>query len=83
MSATAVPTTATPLAAPAAARQSGYDAMRPFALLAAIAFVVGFVGYVAFARPILAQAAADPPAVMAEPAAAGPASDDWNLPKHI
>ena len=70
---TAVPTTPT---APVR------TAARPFVLLAAVAFVLGFLGYVALDRP--ASAAGQLDAAMAtEPAAAGPASDDWNFPKHI
>ena len=56
-------------------------ALRPFVLLAAIAFVVGFLGYVALYAPA-SQASASLAATAAEPVAS-PASDDWNLPKHI
>lgn len=71
---TAVPVT------PPASRFSEFT--RPFVLLAVVAFVVGFLGYVVLDRPAATpdQAAA---ALTAEPALAGPASDDWNLPKHI
>lgn len=55
---------------------------KPFLWLAAIAFLVGFVGYLALGRPAAAAAAAaqDQPYAVAT---SGPASDDWNLPKHI
>jgi hypothetical protein len=53
--------------------------LRPFALLAAVAFVAGFLGYLALGQP--SQAIAQ---ITAQPAAtSGPASDDWNLPHHI
>jgi len=60
---------------------SFYDIVRPFALLAVVAFVLGFLGYVALGRPALASSERAA-ALSAEPAAS-PASDDWNLPKHI
>ena len=68
------------------------DVIRPFAILAVAAFVLGFTACLALGGPILApSAAADQPAVAAEPAAdadvaapaASTASDDWNLPKKI
>jgi hypothetical protein len=59
-----------------------YAFVRPFALLAALAFVLGFLGYLAVGRPALASAA-ETAAVAAGPAGVSPASDDWNLPKHI
>jgi hypothetical protein len=53
--------------------------LRPFALLAALAFVAGFFGYLALGQP--GSAAAE---IAAQPAvASGPASEDWNLPRHI
>jgi hypothetical protein len=76
--------TAVPVTPP---ETSVYDAMRPFALLAVVAFVLGFAGYVALGAGAVAATSsqatviADP--AVAAPAAAGPASDDWNLPKHI
>ena len=57
------------------------DVVRPFAWLAAIAFLVGFVSYLALGQPRLAPAQADDAARPA--AASGPSSKDWNLPKHI
>ena len=66
------------------------DVIRPFAIMAVAAFLLGFTAYLALGGPALAsQAAADQPAVAAEPAAeaaapaARPAADDWNLPKRI
>jgi len=71
--------TAVPVTPPGAEQ-----ALRPFLLLAIIAFVVGFAGYVALVRPVFATPDAGPSAAITEPAAAAsPASDDWNLPKHI
>jgi hypothetical protein len=56
-----------------------FDVLRPFAWLAAVAFLVGFVSYLALGHPSAAVADDRP-----QPAAvSGPSSDDWNLPKHI
>jgi hypothetical protein len=53
--------------------------LKPFALLAAIAFVAGFFGYLALGQPDQAVAQ-----ITMQPAAtSGPASEDWNLPHHI
>jgi len=56
--------------------------VRSLTLIAAVAFMAGVVGYLALGRPSAASAAAQldirPSAV-----SSGPASDDWNLPKHI
>jgi hypothetical protein len=71
--------TAVPVTPPASVRH----ALRPFVLLAVIAFVLGFLGYVTLGGPIAAPSNAVAAAPLTEPAAAGPASDDWNLPKHI
>lgn len=57
-----------------------FDVVRPFAWLAAIAFLVGFVSYLALGRP--SPAMADVPAAHAA-LVSGPASAEWNLPKHI
>lgn len=56
-------------------------ALRPFLWLAAIAFLVGFVSYLALGRPTPAAAEAqkDPPGW----AVSAPVSDEWNTPKHI
>jgi hypothetical protein len=57
-----------------------FELVRPFLLLAAVAFVVGFVSCLMFAGP--ATSAQSHPNV--QPAViSGPASDDWNLPKRI
>jgi hypothetical protein len=56
-----------------------FEFARPLAWLAAFAFLVGFVSYLAFGRP---AAAASPHATQAL-TASGPASDEWNLPKEI
>lgn len=53
--------------------------LRPFAILAAIAFVAGFFGYLAIGQPTRAVAQVD----MRAAATSGPASEDWNLPHHI
>ena len=54
--------------------------LKPFAWLAAIAFVSGFFGYLVIGHPTRAAAQVD---VQAAAATSGPASDEWNLPKHI
>ena len=57
-----------------------FELVRPFLLLAALAFLIGFVSTLVFSGPT-AWAQAEPtvqPAVIA-----GPVSDDWNLPKRI
>jgi hypothetical protein len=57
-----------------------FDLFRPFLWLAAIAFVVGFAGSLAFGGAS-AVAAGHQRAQAA--AVSGPASDEWNLPKRI
>jgi hypothetical protein len=52
---------------------------RPFAWLAAFAFLVGFVSYLAVGRPAAAAAQDRLQTV----AASGPSSAEWNLPKKI
>jgi hypothetical protein len=66
------------------------DLIRPFAILAAVGFVIGFTGYLAFAHTDMAtlQARMMTPVIphaasAATAAASSPASDDWNLPKKI
>ena len=57
-----------------------FELVRPFLLLAAVAFMIGFVSCLVFSGPT-ASARAHP---TVEPAViSGPASDDWNLPKRI
>jgi hypothetical protein len=53
--------------------------LRPFAWLAVIAFVSGFLGYLVVGHPTRASAQDQVQAA----ATSGPASDEWNLPKHI
>jgi hypothetical protein len=53
--------------------------LKPFAWLAAIAFASGFLGYLAVGQPTPAAAQVGVQAA----ATSGPASDVWNLPKHI
>lgn len=53
--------------------------LRPFAVLAAFAFVAGFFGYLALGQPSRAVAQID----MRPAATSFPASEDWNLPHHI
>ena len=55
------------------------DLVRPVVRLGAIASVIGFVGYLAIFHP---RPTVTPTASQLD-AASGPASDDWNLPKHI
>jgi hypothetical protein len=57
-----------------------FELVRPFLLLAAAAFVIGFVSCLIFSGPsVSAQVHAN-----VEPAiASGPASNAWNLPKQI
>jgi hypothetical protein len=71
--------TAVPVTPPATVR----DALRPFVLLAVVAFVLGFLGYVTLSGPVAAPSDTVAAAPLADPATAGPPSDDWNLPKHI
>lgn len=56
-----------------------FEIARPFAWLAAFAFLVGFVSYLALGRPAVAASWHNAQAV----AASGPSSQDWNLPKRI
>jgi hypothetical protein len=56
------------------------DFLKPFAWLATVAFLVGFVSYLALGQP--SPARADPPAHHAA-VVSFPASDVWNLPKQI
>jgi hypothetical protein len=57
------------------------EALKPYLWLAAIAFVVGFMSYLAIgsARPAGAHETVDIPAA----AIAAPMSDEWNVPKRI
>lgn len=57
-----------------------FEVARPFAWLAAVAFLAGFVSYLALGRPAVA---ASPPHSAQTLVASGPSSQDWNLPKQI
>ena len=56
-----------------------FEFLKPYLWLALAAFVTGFACYVAVGRapPLQATALTEAPLVSA------PASDEWNLPKHI
>jgi hypothetical protein len=57
-----------------------FELVRPFLLLAAAAFMIGFVSCLVFAGPTASTQAH----LNVQPAvASGPASADWNLPKRI
>lgn len=56
-----------------------FEIARPFAWLAAFAFMVGFVSYLALGRPVSATLQDGSQSI----AVSGPASADWNLPKRI
>jgi len=58
---------------------SAFDLIRLLALVAAFAFVAGFMGYLALGRAPVATA----DALAQSAATAGPTSKDWNLPKSI
>ena len=58
-----------------------FELFRPFLWLAAIAFLVGFVSTLALGGGATAVAAGHQSNYPA--AVSAPASDDWNLPKHI
>lgn len=55
--------------------------VRPFAWLAALAFLLGFIGYLAVSAPVVAtvydQRAAEPARV------SGPVSDEWNIERRV
>ena len=58
---------------------TAFKIVSPFIWLATIAFLVGFIGYLASGVGALSFGAE-----FAKPEmASGPASDDWNLPKEI
>ncbi|WP_372782039.1 hypothetical protein [Phenylobacterium sp.] len=56
-----------------------FEIARPFAWLAAVAFLVGFVSYLALGRPAFAASQDHLQTV----SASGPASAEWNLPHKI
>lgn len=55
------------------------DGLRPFLWLLLAALLTGLASYLALGRPTHAAAQAQP----RFEAVSGPASEDWNLPKHI
>lgn len=57
-----------------------FELLRSLSLIAMIALAVGLAGYLALGEPAAAVAG---PGVQVPSIASGPASDDWNLPKHI
>ena len=52
---------------------------RPFILMAAVAFMAGFLGYVEFARPSVAAT----PQSFAPTTVSAPGADAWNLPQPV
>jgi hypothetical protein len=60
-----------------------FDILKPFAWLAAVAFLVGFASYLALAPSSPALAHDAPQATAVSDVASGPASDDWNFEKHV
>jgi hypothetical protein len=52
---------------------------RPFLWLAALAFLVGFIGYLLLAGPVVAYTSQEPSARTIS----GPVSADWNIRKAI
>jgi hypothetical protein len=59
------------------------ETLKPFLWLAAIAFVVGFMSYLAMGHPAVAREEAARSLYTAPAAVSGPSADEWNLPKHI
>lgn len=55
-----------------------FEILRSLSLIAMIAFAVGLASYLALGAPAVAGPDGHGAAI-----ASGPASDDWNLPKHI
>lgn len=53
---------------------------RPFAWLAALSFLVGFVGYLAVSAPVVVKAH-DAPQAAAR--VSGPVSDEWNIERRV
>jgi hypothetical protein len=53
---------------------------RPFAWLAALAFLLGFIGYLAVSAPVVASAYEQRP----EPSrVSGPVSAEWNIERQV
>ena len=57
-----------------------FELVRPFLLMAVIAFLVGFAATLAFNG---GNAVAEGHQSLRAEIVSAPASDDWNLPKHI
>ena len=62
-----------------------FDILKPFAWLAAVAFLVGFVSYLTLGRPAAASAHAETTysAPVAGEASWPAASDEWDFAKEI
>ena len=62
------------------ATSADQNPVRPFAWLAALAFLLGFIGYLAVSVPVVATVYDDRP----EPArVSGPVSDEWNIERRV
>ena len=64
------------------------EILRPFLLLAVVAFLAGFGGYLILGPPNAMNLGAEPQAAAAiaspaTPASAPATSDDWNAPKQV
>lgn len=59
------------------------DVLKPYLLLACVAFTVGFVGYWALGRVVAAPAVAAEADWRAPISAPAPDPAHWNFPKHI
>lgn len=59
------------------------DLVRPFAWLAVIAFLVGFVSYLALGEPATARVQGELQPVAYEAVASGPVSADWNVARQL
>ena len=57
--------------------------LKPLAWIATAGFLVGFAGYFAVGQPGHAAASTALQVESQTELASGPASDEWNLPKHI
>lgn len=55
--------------------------VRPFAWLATLAFLIGFIGYLAVSAPVVATVYDERPV---EPSrVSGPVSDEWNIERLV
>ena len=57
--------------------------LKPLAWIATAGFLAGFAGYFAIGHPGRAAASTALQVESQTQLASGPASDEWNLPKHI